>query len=57
MDTTGQKLGRSTDPAEGGEARLEIECCQDHESDADFDHISAVTGQPTQWIVERGSID
>ncbi len=25
--------------------------------DADFDHIAAVTGQPTQWIVERGSID
>ena len=25
--------------------------------DADFDHITAVTGQPTQWIVERGSID
>lgn len=25
--------------------------------DADFDHIASVTGQPTQWIVERGSID
>ena len=25
--------------------------------DADFDHIAAFTGQPTQWIVERGSID
>jgi len=25
--------------------------------DADFDHIAAVTGQPTQWVVERGSID
>ncbi len=25
--------------------------------DADFDHIAAVTGQPTQWIVERGTID
>ena len=25
--------------------------------DADFDHIAAVTGQPTEWIVERGSID
>jgi predicted nucleic acid-binding protein len=25
--------------------------------DADFDHIAAVTGQPTQWIVGRGSID
>jgi predicted nucleic acid-binding protein len=23
----------------------------------DFDHITAITGQPTQWIVERGSID
>ncbi len=25
--------------------------------DADFDHIATVTGQPAQWIVERGSID
>ena len=25
--------------------------------DADFDYIATVTGQPTQWIVERGSID
>jgi len=25
--------------------------------DTDFDHIATVTGQPTQWIVERGSID
>jgi predicted nucleic acid-binding protein len=25
--------------------------------DADFDHIALVTGQPTRWIVERGSID
>ena len=25
--------------------------------DTDFDHIAAVTGQATQWIVERGSID
>ena len=25
--------------------------------DADFEHIATVTGQPTQWIVERGSID
>lgn len=25
--------------------------------DADFDHIAAITGQPAQWIVERGSID
>ena len=24
--------------------------------DADFDRISAVTGQPTDWIVERGSL-
>lgn len=25
--------------------------------DTDFDHIASATGQPTQWIVERGSID
>ncbi len=25
--------------------------------DADFDHIAAMTEQPTQWIVNRGSID
>jgi predicted nucleic acid-binding protein len=25
--------------------------------DADFELISAVTGQPQQWIVERGSVD
>jgi predicted nucleic acid-binding protein len=25
--------------------------------DADFDHVAAVTGQPTEWIVARGSID
>jgi hypothetical protein len=25
--------------------------------DADFDHISATTGQAAEWIVERGSID
>ena len=25
--------------------------------DADFDHIATVTGQSTQWIVKRGSID
>ena len=25
--------------------------------DADFDHIAAVTGQPTEWVVESGSID
>ena len=25
--------------------------------DADFDVIASVTGQPTEWVVERGSID
>ena len=25
--------------------------------DADFDHIASITGQPTQWVVERGSVD
>lgn len=25
--------------------------------DADFDHIATVTGQPTEWIVERGSVN
>jgi predicted nucleic acid-binding protein len=25
--------------------------------DADFDLISSVTGQPTEWVVPRGSID
>lgn len=25
--------------------------------DADFDHISSVTSQPTEWVVPRGSID
>lgn len=25
--------------------------------DADFDHIAEVTGQPTQWVVERGLVD
>jgi len=25
--------------------------------DADFDHIATATGQSTQWIVERGSIN
>jgi predicted nucleic acid-binding protein len=25
--------------------------------DSDYDHITAVTGQPTEWIVSRGSID
>ncbi len=25
--------------------------------DADFDHIASVTGQPTEWIVERGTVD
>ena len=25
--------------------------------DGDYDHISAVTGQPTEWIVTRASVD
>ena len=25
--------------------------------DSDYDHINAVTGQPIEWIVTRGSID
>jgi len=25
--------------------------------DRDFDHITAVTGQPCEWVVEPGSID
>ncbi len=25
--------------------------------DSDYDHISAVTGQPAEWIVARGGID
>ena len=25
--------------------------------DADFDHIASVTGQPTEWVVERGSVN
>ena len=25
--------------------------------DRDFDHIAAVTGQPCEWIVRRGTID
>lgn len=25
--------------------------------DGDFDHIAAVTGQPTEWVVPRGSVD
>lgn len=25
--------------------------------DSDYDHIAEITGQPTQWIVERGSVD
>ena len=25
--------------------------------DADFDLVAAVTGQPTEWVVPRGSID
>ncbi|MFV0308687.1 MAG: PIN domain nuclease [Desertimonas sp.] len=24
--------------------------------DADFDHIATITGQPTEWIVDRGSV-
>ena len=27
------------------------------DSDSDYDHISSVTGQLTEWIVARGSID
>ena len=25
--------------------------------DADFDHIAAITGQPAEWVVPRGSVD
>jgi predicted nucleic acid-binding protein len=25
--------------------------------DADYDHIAGVTGQPTRWVVKRGSVD
>lgn len=25
--------------------------------DADFEHIAAITGQPQQWVVARGSVD
>ncbi len=25
--------------------------------DADFDHISSVTGQPSEWVVPAGSVD
>ncbi len=25
--------------------------------DADYDHIAATTGQPTEWIVARGTVD
>jgi len=25
--------------------------------DSGYDHIDAVTGQPTEWIVTRGSIE
>lgn len=25
--------------------------------DADFDRIAAITGQPTRWVVPRGSVD
>jgi predicted nucleic acid-binding protein len=24
--------------------------------DADYDHVAAVTGQPMQWVVPRGSL-
>jgi len=24
--------------------------------DADFDRIAGVTGQPTEWVVEQGSL-
>lgn len=24
--------------------------------DVDFDHIAAIADQPTEWIVERGSV-
>jgi predicted nucleic acid-binding protein len=24
--------------------------------DADFDHVASITGQPMEWVVERGSI-
>jgi len=29
----------------------------DADADADFDHVAAVTGQFTQWVVPRGSTD
>lgn len=37
-------------------------CAEDHglpvlHYDADYDHIASVTGQPVEWVVERGSID
>lgn len=25
--------------------------------DADYDRIAALTGQPTQWVAPRGSVD
>jgi predicted nucleic acid-binding protein len=25
--------------------------------DADFDHIGTFTGQPTEWVVQRGTVD
>ena len=25
--------------------------------DADFEHIASITGQPTEWIVQRGIVD
>ncbi|MGH3564997.1 MAG: PIN domain-containing protein [Pseudonocardia sp.] len=24
--------------------------------DADFDHVAAITGQPAEWVVERGAV-
>ena len=37
-------------------------CAEDHgltvlHYDADFDHISVVTEQPVQWVVQPGSVD
>lgn len=37
-------------------------CAEDHgltalHYDRDFDHIAGITGQPTAWVVEAGSID
>jgi hypothetical protein len=24
--------------------------------DSDYDHIAAITGQPTQWVIPRGTV-